>query len=1304
MRVTAATDFSHTCQIVLRWCWAVWLYMLAAGDVVAAAHPEVISSFGELVDLSREDVARGLPVQVRAVVTYTDPAWNLLFLHDGARGHSAAARDVATEVSIGDEVELRGVTAVGDPSAVVAQPQLRALGRRPLPVPTIATEGDLWSGKLSGQWVEVGGVVREVEVLGERMKLEVLAGSTRLLNYVRHIPPQSVEHASLVGARVRIQGVCASRYQGNGVTGVGLFIPGLTNVVVASPPLPLSEIAITPIREVLAMKQTGEISPRVRVRGVVTGKQGPSANRASSLVVRDATGTILVVSPTRKTIAVDDAVDVWGFPAIVDREVFLEDATHSPPPESTSPTAGRETNAAAIEVLRTVREVRTLSKTRAAERLPVRLQGVVTYADPAWPHFFLQDNTGALFVRAWRGGLRPGEWVDVEGVTDAGGIARMIVDATLRPLGTASFPEPLHVDLPVLFSEAYDCAWVELEGVVRSVADQPGHVMLKVVGEQGAFEAVVPTPGEAAGLRRLVNARVRLRGVCTGVLNSRDQWVSVQLRVPNEEAINVVMPAPGDVFAIASRPINTVNRESLSLLGLQRVRVRGQVTLQGAEHQFYLQDETGAILAKPAQQGRVTVGEVLDVVGYPAADGLANCLEEALFQRSQESLTVTARVASAETILPQGRFDRELVVMEGQLRNDPGGSALSSLIVQSGAVVFPAQFESAETNLTIPSWRAGSVVRLTGVCRVQPDNRNEPRSFGLLLRSADDVQVLLAPSWWTPRHAVLMGAGFLLVVAAVLAWVYLLRRQVQEKAEQIRKRIESEAALEKRLSLVWETSAEGMRLSDALGSTVKVNEAYCRMVGKPREELEGHSLAVAYQEDQRARILDSYHRRFESRTILQHVEEELALWNGKKVWFGVTNAMLEQPGFESLVLSQFRDVTLRRQAEAERAKLQTQLVQAQKMESVGRLAGGVAHDFNNMLQVILGNLDVSLQQVSPGSPVRSDLEEAQRAARRSADLTRQLLAFARRQTVMPKVLDLNEVVASMLKMLQRLIGEDIQLAWVPGRVLWRVKMDPAQLDQILANLTVNARDAIDGVGKVTLETCNLTLNAVDAATYADGVPGEYVLLCVSDNGPGMSPEVLEHLFEPFFTTKEVGKGTGLGLATVYGIVKQNGGLIKVHSGLGKGTAINICLPRCCEETDRSTESGRGKLPRGNETILLVEDEEQILKLGERFLQRQGYTVLAAHTPEDALLQTRAHAESIHLLITDVVMPGMNGLELKQRVEQFKPGIQCLFMSGYTADVISRQGVLEEGVQFLQKPFNAEELATRVRQLLDRGKP
>jgi PAS domain S-box-containing protein len=396
------------------------------------------------------------------------------------------------------------------------------------------------------------------------------------------------------------------------------------------------------------------------------------------------------------------------------------------------------------------------------------------------------------------------------------------------------------------------------------------------------------------------------------------------------------------------------------------------------------------------------------------------------------------------------------------------------------------------------------------------------------------------------------------------------------------------------------------------------------------------------------------------------------------------------------------DMTGRRKAEAEREKLREQLSQARRMESIGRLAGGIAHDFNNMLSVILGHAEIALERAGIEETVREDLRRIHEAAERSADLTRQLLAFARRQPIAPRILALNDTVAGMVPMLKRLIGEDVALTWIPCEGGGLVRMDPSQIDQVLVNLCVNARDAIGGTGRITIETGVANFDDVYCADHPDHLPGDYVLLAVTDTGRGMDEATRARLFEPFFTTKEMGSGIGLGLATVYGVVRQNDGFIHVYSEADVGSTFRIYLPRLggswAETAVRSETSSHS--PGGGETILLVEDEPLILDITSRMLDILGYRVIAVANPEQALNAARQHPGELHLLLTDVIMPGMNGRDLARDLATIHPGMKRLFMSGYTANVIEHHGVLDPGVRFLQKPFSLKELSDCVREALD----
>ena len=396
------------------------------------------------------------------------------------------------------------------------------------------------------------------------------------------------------------------------------------------------------------------------------------------------------------------------------------------------------------------------------------------------------------------------------------------------------------------------------------------------------------------------------------------------------------------------------------------------------------------------------------------------------------------------------------------------------------------------------------------------------------------------------------------------------------------------------------------------------------------------------------------------------------------------------------------DITELKRAEEEKAVLHEQLRQSQKVEAIGRLAGGIAHDFNNLLTVIKGYSQLSSFELKEGDPLRVNIDEIQNAAERAASLTRQLLAFSRRQVMEMKVLDLNTLLRDLEKMLRRVIGEDIEMVIQLAEDLGRVRADVGQIEQVIMNLAVNAKDAMPSGGKLTIETANVELDESYARSHVEVRHGHYVMFSVSDTGVGMTPEVRERIFEPFFTTKEMGKGTGLGLSTTYGIVKQSEGHIWVYSVQGKGTTFKIYLPRVNEPLEEiRKEVLKEELPRGNETILIVEDEEDVRKLAGKILEKQGYRILESFNGDDALVACERRKSPIHLMLADIIMPGMSGSELAKLLKPLYPEIKILYMSGYTDNAVVRHGVLEKGVNYIQKPFTMEGLARKVREVLDK---
>jgi PAS domain S-box-containing protein len=537
------------------------------------------------------------------------------------------------------------------------------------------------------------------------------------------------------------------------------------------------------------------------------------------------------------------------------------------------------------------------------------------------------------------------------------------------------------------------------------------------------------------------------------------------------------------------------------------------------------------------------------------------------------------------------------------------------------------------------------------------------------------------------------GAGderLLTTLAAQLAVGYensRLFEELKQRAEELEHEVVERRHAAEKYRMVVEQASDGIAIADERGDCLEVNARLLEMLGYTREEFLGRNMQDLIPSGDRSSIpwsVDAIRGRI-FRKELRFLRKD-----GTFLEVEVSMSGLEDGRIQAII----RDV-------AERKRLEMQLRQSQKLEAVGRLAGGVAHDFNNLLTVILGHSDMVLAAMDPHDGRRRDIEDVRDAGARAAVLTNQLLAFSRKQVLQPKIVNVSDAVASLTKMLGRLINSNIELVTRPEKDTWLTKVDPGQLDQVILNLVLNARDAMPLGGKLLLETENQKIEGQQIVDHPEVPPGEYVMLSVSDTGSGMDAETRSHLFEPFFTTKALGKGTGLGLSTVYGIVRQSGGYIWVYSEPNRGTIVKVYLPRAAGQTEvKRPRNDYQPLPLGSETVLLAEDDERVRRLTASVLGQLGYTVLEAADGEEALGAARQYEGEIHLLFTDIVMPKKCGNEIADEIRQDRPGIKVLFSSGYTGDVVAQQGALDPTIPFLQKPFTPRTLAVKVREALD----
>ena len=748
--------------------------------------------------------------------------------------------------------------------------------------------------------------------------------------------------------------------------------------------------------------------------------------------------------------------------------------------------------------------------------------------------------------------------------------------------------------------------------------------------------------------------------------------------------------------------------------------LRHRTVIESAPHAIFIQAEGRFVYANPACLALLEADSPEQLLGRPVLECVAPTHYDAIRERIRRLNELREPAALAE---------EEFVSLKGEVIPVEVNAVPFDADGKAGAVVFMldirerrkaqaalahqyAMLARTERLATIGSWEwdvfndevrwSDELYRIFGLPRSEPpppfaDHARlyVAEDFARLRKSVEACVASATPYELEVRVIRSDGEVRRFVAAGVpecddLGRVQRLFGSLQDVTE--RRRLEDQ---QRHLLAAIEQAVEGFVVADPEGIIEYVNPAFEKTTGYAREEAIGQRTNFLKS----GRQDDAFYRE---------------LWqtiSGGQVWRGeMVNRRKDGTLYieESSISPVFDDhgaiinyVAVKHDV-SDRRRLESQFQQAQKMEAVGRLAGGVAHDFNNMLTVILGHVELAMQKLPAAEPLHADLAEIARAARRSTEVTSQLLGFARQQTISPKVMALNEMVERMLTMVRRLIGEDIDLVWRPAEDLWPVRMDPGQVNQILMNLCVNAREAIHGTGKVIIETRNVTFSEDDCAENAGFVSGDFVLLSVSDDGHGMDSETLQRVFEPFFTTKGAAEGTGLGLATTYGIVRQNNGFINVYSEPGEGATFKIYLPRCGDEAV-SRESDHGpEVRRGSgEIVLLVEDDPGLLKLGRRMLENLGYTVLAAGMPEEALEIAGEQGEEIQLLVTDVIMPGMNGRILADKIQQQCPQLGVLFVSGYAADALTHRSVLDNGVTFLQKPFSLGELALKVREALER---
>ena len=1286
------------------------LFWLLTAHALAAQETNGQSLLGETLTtnmaalwaLPPEEKNQPHHVRMELMIYFCNPSWSVFWGESDGLDTFLPLRGIPVPLKCGEKILIDGLMLPVNQEFLWDKTTVKILSESN-EIKSISATGRLFdTATLDKRFVELDALVDSQRPVSTNiLRLELLAQNFNFGAYVQIDHPEAPP-PDLTGKFVRIQGVYSESFDALGkMANITLWTPGL-NFVEPSGSLgndPRFSIPIISSERFAAV----DSNAFVHVQGIVRSQQPGQA-----VTIRDEAGQIRILSKQRYPLEVGDRIEAIGYPTFqgIDR-VLLGGLFRL----STGKGGGNNVLPSSQTKLRLADQVRGLDQESIAKRLPVSLEGVVTWVDLRRNFIFVLDSSGGVRVMRprfqWGRRLQPGMLVQVDGVATMGEFAPVVTNAVVRQTGTMSLPDAPLIGLEEAMTGTEDGRWIQMRGYVRKASEGTNSIQLQLVAPGGEFSARIP---KDSALRNLDGSVVLVRGVCVVTANSRRQLTGIQVWAPQVSDVQTEQSAPADLFALPLRSLASLRQFNLFNTLNERVRTRGTVTLQVPGRYLYVQDGDNSVLALCDQSDLLRPGDRVEVVGFPGNEGGNFLLREASYRRvGSGSEPIPVQLPARQSLNED--LDGLLVRAEGLLLDILDKPGETHLMVQAKGSIFeakldkPGQFAKGKLEL-------GSKLAITGVYRIQRDESGELRSFLLNLRDGSDVRVLEPPPWWTLRRLLLALAGVVLIFLFALFWALATRRknnllqhaQVELKAahdkleervgERTRNLQEANEALrrsEERFVKAFRASPVPLLLQSVHEQRyMDVNESFLQLTGFKREEVLGQTpagLNLFPESETGQEILEA----LSAKRLVRNLQTELNTRQGKTLTVLISAEAFELEGQSHLLMS-LQDIT-------ERLSVENQLRQAQKMEVVGQIAAGIAHDFNNILTVIQGHAELQLNAEVLDESLSESLHEISRAAVRAASLTRQLLAFSRKQMLQRRPLDVPEALNNLSKMLRRIIGEHIYLRILCADNLPPAYADAVNFEQIVINLAVNARDAMPRGGPLTITADLAVIDAKYKEREPDAMIGTFVRLSVADEGSGMNETVRKKIFEPFFTTKEVGKGTGMGLATVYGIVKQHQGWIEVESRPGAGSVFKVFLPVAEQEALRASKSGNGLMgatdiqPR---TIFLVEDEAPLREMASMILKRLGHEVVVAQDGQEALSLWPQHRGKIDLLLTDMVMPGgISGRELADQLLRETPRMHVIYSTGYGLD-LSNSGInLVEGVNCLLKPYDATTLIRTV---------
>ncbi|MFZ0828180.1 MAG: ATP-binding protein [Verrucomicrobiia bacterium] len=1272
----------------------------------------VITNLAQFWILPQEEKSQLHHIQAKLLIYYCDPKWNVYWGASDDLTTFLPFRGLPFPLKAGQEIMVEGLILPVNQEFLWDKTSIKILSESNA-IPSISARGRIVDiASLNKQFVEVVALVDAQRLTSTNvLKLDLLADNFNFNAFVYLDHPEGAP-PDLTGKFVRIKGIYAATSDAFGkIANITLWTPGLNFVETVGSLENDSRFSI-PVTSSENFS-AADSKAWVRVEGEVRNQQPGEA-----VTIWDAAGQVRIYAKQRHPLQRGDRIEAIGHPAFQGMDRVLQEGLFRLAAKNATNSYSASTN---LIKLRLADQVRGLDQDQLVHQLPVSLEGLVTWVDSRGNFIYILDSSGGIRVMQsrFRNGRRiqNGMVVKVDGQATAGYFAPVITNAVVHQTGSVDMPDAPLTSLEQALTGTEDGRWIQMRGYVRKVTEVAGRLELQLVAPGGEFTARVPLDDS---LRNLKGSVVLVHGVCVVDADSRRQLTGIEIWSAEAGDTQTEQSAPDDLFALPLRSIASLRQFNLFNTLNERVRTSGSVTLQVPGSYLCVQDGDSSLFALGDQTEPLSPGDRVEVVGFPGNNGGNFLMREAVFRRiGPGPEPAPVQLPALQSV--NENLDGLLVRAEGFLLDVVKKTGETRLIVQAKGLVFEAKLDkAAEFDRAEP--QTGSKLALTGVYRIQRDEYGKPRSFLLNLRNGNDVRVLEPPPWWTLPRLLLVLAGVLVVFLIALLWTLQTRRKnnllqhaqvelkaahdkleerVQERTRELRKQIEAKERAQEALQRSEERFAKSFRaspipltlLSVSDQQFVDANDSFLQMTGFRRDEVLGRTpaeLKLFSNAETLGGVLDA----LSAKRLVRNLQAGLATPDGKNLTVLISAEAFELENRSHFLMS-IQDIT-------EQLNVENQLRQAQKMEVVGQIAAGVAHDFNNILTVIQGHAELQLNVEKLDESLAESLREISGAATRAASLTRQLLAFSRKQMLQRRPLDLQESLNNLSKMLQRIIGEHIDLQIHCAEDLPPVLADAVSFEQVVINLAVNARDAMPRGGPLTITAERVVIDAKHQKREPDALTGTFVQLSVADEGSGMSEAVRRKIFEPFFTTKEVGKGTGMGLATVYGIVKQHQGWIEVDSKPGAGSLFKVFLPLADQEAQNESEPGTSLLRAADvqsRTIFIVEDETSLREMASKILKQLGHRVVAAKDGPEALSLWPQHRGEIDLLFTDMVMPGgMTGRELADHFLLEKPRMPVIYTTGYSVDLSDSDLNLIEGVNYLSKPYDATMLVRAVKKV------